>query len=150
MELKFQVQTRILKPVAEVFDGVANPGKLTGYFTKTATPMEEGKTAFWSFPEFPEEFPVLIRKIVPEELIGLEWKADDGDYNTTIEIRFEDLGDGSTLVTILESGWRDNQKGLESSYRNCSGWMHMVTSLKAYLEHGINIRKGAFEGYKLR
>jgi len=33
MELKFQVQTKIQKPVAEVFDAVQNPEKLSGYFT---------------------------------------------------------------------------------------------------------------------
>ena len=33
MELKFQVQTKIQKPVEEVFDAVHNPDKLSGYFT---------------------------------------------------------------------------------------------------------------------
>ena len=33
MELKFKVQAKIQKPVAEVFDGVYNPTKLSTYFT---------------------------------------------------------------------------------------------------------------------
>ena len=33
MELRFQVYGKIRKPVAEVFDAVANPKKLSGYFT---------------------------------------------------------------------------------------------------------------------
>ena len=33
MELKFKVQTKIQKPVAEVFDAVYSPEKLSGYFT---------------------------------------------------------------------------------------------------------------------
>ena len=33
MDIKFEVQTRIQKPVEEVFDAVQNPDKLSGYFT---------------------------------------------------------------------------------------------------------------------
>jgi uncharacterized protein (UPF0297 family) len=33
MELKFQVQGKIKKPVTEVIDAVYNPKKLSGYFT---------------------------------------------------------------------------------------------------------------------
>ncbi len=57
---------------------------------------------------------------------------------------FEPLGPESTLVKISESGWKENQKGLDSSYDNCQGWMQMSCSLKAYLEYGINLRKGFF------
>lgn len=145
MELKFQVQAKIQKPVSEVFDGVYNPKKLNGYFTKTASgPMEEGSTVMWEFPEFPGEFPVLVKKVVPNELIVFEWKAQDGDYNTHVEIAFEPLDPNSTLVKITESGWKENQKGLDSSYSNCQGWMNMASCLKAFLEYGINLRKGFF------
>ena len=37
MEPKFEVQLKIRKPVDEVFEGVVNPKKLSGYFTKTAS-----------------------------------------------------------------------------------------------------------------
>ncbi|ALO24786.1 hypothetical protein LEP1GSC137_2235 [Leptospira borgpetersenii str. Noumea 25] len=30
------------------------------------------------------------------------------------------------------------------SYMNCQGWMNMSCCLKAYLEYGINLRKGFF------
>ena len=32
--------------------------------------------------------------------------------------------------------------GEETSYGNAGGWMHMMCSLKAYLEYGINLRAG--------
>jgi uncharacterized protein YndB with AHSA1/START domain len=143
MEPKFQVQLKILKPVAEVFDGVVNPKKLSGYFTRTASgPLAEGMTVQWSFPEFPTEFPVKVRQVVKNERIVLEWASAEGGYNTKVEMVFKPLDGQATMVQISESGWRDTPKGIESSYGNCGGWMHMACCLKAYLEHGINLRAG--------
>jgi hypothetical protein len=43
------------------------------------------------------------------------------EYNTRVEMTFEPLDAGSTLARIAESGWRETQKGLDSSYNNCQG-----------------------------
>jgi uncharacterized protein YndB with AHSA1/START domain len=143
MQPTFEVQLKIRKPVQQVFEAVADPQKLTGYFTKTASgPLAEGTTVMWSFPEFPGEFPVKVREVVPNDRIVLEWESEEGGYDTRIEILFKPLDDGATMVQIRESGWPPTPKGVESSYRNCGGWMHMACCLKAYLEHGINLRAG--------
>ena len=143
MEPKFQVQLKIQKPVSEVFEAVVNPKKLSGYFTKTASgPLVEGTTVMWSCPEFPEEFPVKVRQVVENERIVLMWESAEGGYDTTIEMAFKPLDAGATMVQISESGWRETPKGIESSYGNCGGWMHMMCALKAYLEYGINLRAG--------
>lgn len=149
MELRFQVQAKIQKPVAEVFDAVYNPDKLTRYFTtrSASAPLREGTKVQWSFADYSgpmDPFDVSVKKVVPNELIAFEWRAADGDYNTMVEMRFESLGPRSTLVKIAEWGWRDTPSGLESSYGNCFGWTQMVCCLKAYAEHGINLRQGFF------
>ena len=142
MELRFQVHGKIKKPVAEVFDAVVNPKKLSGYFTTggASGPLVAGSTVSWDFADFPGAFPVQVREVVPNRLIVLAWKANDGDYDTTVRMEFESLDPGSTLVRISESGWKENQAGLDSSYGNCSGWMHMLCCLKVYMEHGTNLR----------
>jgi len=143
MEPRFEVQLKILKPVDEVFQAVADPAKLSGYFTRTASgPLAEGTTVRWSFPEFPDEFPVKVGRVVRNERIVLEWESQEGGYDTTVEMLFWALDGPATMVRIRESGWRDTPKGIEASYGNCGGWMHMVCCLKAYLEHGINLRAG--------
>lgn len=45
MQLRFTVQTKIQKPVQEVFQAVYRPEKLSGYFTTGGTdgPLDEGK-----------------------------------------------------------------------------------------------------------
>ena len=37
------------------------------------------------------------------------------------------------------------QAASKASYGNCQGWMQMLCALKAYLEHGINLREGMFK-----
>ncbi len=160
MELKFQVQTKIQKAVHEVFDAVHNPKKLSGYFTTggASGPLDEGTTVMWSFADFDggKPFPVSVKQVIVDKLIVLEWAAsepcDDSEgrsvkelpYNTTVEMHFEALGPSSTMVRIAESGWKETEQGLQASYGNCQGWMHMACCLKAYIEHGINLRAGSF------
>lgn len=143
MEPKFQVQLKILKPVAEVFEAVVNPKKLTGYFVKTASgPLTEGTTVIWTFVEAPEDSPVKVRQVVPNERIVLAWEATERGYDTQVVMEFKPLDGGATMVQISESGWQKTPKGFESAFGNCGGWMHMICCLKAYLEHGINLRAG--------
>ena len=70
MDLNFQVQTKIQKPVEEVFDAVYNPSKLSGYFTtgQASAPLVEGTTVQWAFADNPgdekNKFPVEVQKVV--------------------------------------------------------------------------------------
>lgn len=160
MELRFTVQTKIQRPVAEVFDGVYNPTKLTQYFATggASGPLEEGTTVIWKWSDFPGEAPVRVKKVVPNELIAFEWDAGEGSLDDEgslqvksypeivcrVEMTFTALDEGSTLVRISESGWPETEKGLQLSYGNCQGWTEMSCCLKAFLEYGINLRKGAY------
>jgi uncharacterized protein YndB with AHSA1/START domain len=158
MELKFQVQAKIQKPRNEVFDAVVNPTKLSAYFTTggASGPLVEGTEVIWKWSDYPVAAPVTVKKVLPNELLVLEWDAADHDpqaegqqlppavYKTRVEMSFESLDAGSTLVKISEGLWKETQKGLNASYDNCGGWMQMACCLKAWLEHGINLRQGFF------
>lgn len=152
MDLKFQVQAKINKPRHEVFDAVYNPAQLSAYFTTGGAtgPLAEGTTVIWRFADYPADIPVKVTKVVPDERILFTWDAADveqGDApgrQTTVEMTFETLSTGSTLVKISESGWKETQKGLNTSYSNCHGWTQMSCCLKAWVEHGINLREGFY------
>jgi uncharacterized protein YndB with AHSA1/START domain len=146
MELRFQVYGKIAKPVAEVFDAVYNPTKLSGYFTTggASAPLVEGSTVTWDFADFPGAFPVEVRKVERDRLIELEWKANDGDYTTRTRLEFEPLEGGATLVRISEGTWTETQQGLDASYGNCMGWTQMLCAMKLYVERGINLREFFF------
>ena len=146
MELKFRIQTKIQKPVEQVFDAVYNPTKITQYFATGGAngPLDEGANLIWRFEDYPGDVPLSVKKVIPNKLIEFVWEAMDGGYNTHVELAFEPLGPSETLVSISEGTWKENQKGLDASYGNCYGWMQMSCCLKAYLEYGINLRKGFF------
>ena len=162
MELKFRVAARIARPVHEVFEAVADPGQLSEYFTTGGAKgrLETGATVTWDFADFPGAFPVEVVEVVPDEKIVLKWAASEGEapnvsgvddmvreceYKTTVTMTFSSLDDGRTLIEIAEEGWRETDGALEASYGNCQGWAQMQCALKAWLEHGINIRKGMYK-----
>lgn len=160
MELKFKVSAIVARPVAEVFEAVADPARLSQYFTTGGAVgrPQTGATVTWEFADFPGAFPVEIVAVEPNRRIVLKWEANEvspaegaegavapGGYMTTVTIAFEPLdGDTRTLVTIAEEGWRETPAGLAASYGNCMGWSQMLTALKAWVEHGINLREGMY------
>jgi len=151
MELKFEVQIKIQKPIEEVFDAVYDPEKLSGYFTNggASAPMEGGTTVEWAFDDTPGQekfsFPVEVVESVPNKRLVFKWQGTKEKMNT-VEFNFEPTGENETLVKISESGWESNQDDLKRSYGNCMGWSQMLSALKAYTEYGINLRKGAYTG----
>jgi uncharacterized protein YndB with AHSA1/START domain len=64
MELKFEVQAKIKKPINEVFDAVYNPKKLKEYFTTggASGPLDDGKEVIWDFHDFPGPFQFRLNK----------------------------------------------------------------------------------------
>ena len=158
MELKFTVAARISKPIAEVFEAVVDPDKLSNYFTTGGAKgrMETGATVTWDFHDFPGAFPVEVVEVVSNEKITFKWEAFDPDggnegcgagagYNSTATIEFSSLDDGArTLVQISEHGWKETPAGLKASYGNCEGWMQMLCGLKVWIEHGIHLRDGFY------
>jgi len=155
MNLAFTVSARIAKPVSEVFEAVADPGKLSRYFTTGGAKgrLETGATVMWDFHDFPGAFPVKVVEVEKDRRIVLRWAANEGEgaespatpYETTVTMTFEPLEDGRTLVSISEEGWRPTPAGLKASYGNCQGWMQMLCALKADVEYGINLRQGMFK-----
>lgn len=160
MELQFRVAARIAKPVHEVFEAVADPAKLSHYFTTGGAKgrLATGATVMWDFDDYPGAFPVHVIEVVEDEKIVLEWQANEGeapnveggelkdaDYRTRVTMSFKGLDDGRTLVEIAEEGWRENQGALGASYGNCQGWSQMLCALKVWIEHGINLRADIYK-----
>ena len=149
MTLAFKVSGRIDRPVHDVFEAVADPDRLSQYFTTNGAKgrLETGATVLWDFADFPGAFPVHVVDVEPDRRIVLRWGAADDDgptYETTVTIEFEGLDDGRTLVTIAEEGWRDTDAGRRASYGNCEGWTGMLCAMKVWLEHRINLRDGFY------
>jgi uncharacterized protein YndB with AHSA1/START domain len=106
--------------------------------------MESGKTLIWQFSEFDMQFPVRVEKVDPSVYIAYYWSDPEG-YETKVEISLKAVDNNSTFVSITEKNRENNEKGIEWLRRNTEGWANFLACLKAFLEYGINLRKGAFD-----
>lgn len=146
MARNYTVQTRIMRPVAEVFNSIVSKEKMMKYFVDGASEdLREGATIKWRWNHYGENA-VVVKTIETNKLIVLtidsfEWdKTKDESYDVAVIIEFEELDEGGTLLSISEDGWKTDADGLKGSHDNCGGWMHMAMCLKGWLEHGIDLR----------
>ncbi len=149
MDLSFKVFAHVARPVAEVFEAVADPAKLSAYFTTGGAQgrLESGATVSWDFADFPGRFPVDVVKVVDNERIVIRWDGKEAAApggKTEVEFTFTDTGDGRTKIEIREGAWREDQPGLDASFGNCMGWAQMLCALKMWVEHGVNLREGMY------
>ena len=141
MRLESNATIQIQKPIEEVFEGIVNPAKMIKYFiSESSGRMESGKEVLWKFPEFAEKFPVKEINIEVNRTISFVW-----DPETVVYITLEKLPDESTLVRVNESGKELNEDNLKWVLENTEGWANFLACMKAYLEYGIQLRKGAFD-----
>ncbi len=142
--LTINVAMQIQKPIHEVFEAIVNPEKMTNYFISESTgKMEEGKNLIWKFPEFDFECPVRVSKIEKDQYISYYW--ENSGKELLVEITLSKSLNGSTLVSISEKEMENNEDGLKWLSGNSFGWSNFLACLKAYLEYGINLRKGSFD-----
>ena len=144
-KLEIKAGIKILKPSEEVFEAIVDPKKMSGYFISNSSGrMESGKTLIWQFPEFDMQFPVRVEKVDPSVYIAYYWSDPEG-YETKVEFTLKAVDNNSTFVSITEKNRENNAKGIEWLRRNTEGWANFLACLKAFLEYGINLRKGAFD-----
>lgn len=145
--LEIKTTLQIQKPIHEVFDAIVDPDKMINYFiSKSSGRMEDGKELIWKFPEFEEEFPVRVDKVDKNNYISFYWDTDGNEL--LVEINLTPIDNDSTLVTVTERSMANNEAGIKWLKGNTEGWANFLACLKAYLEYGINLRKGAFDYLK--
>lgn len=142
LEAKAAIQ--LLKPIDEVFEAIVNPEQMYNYFiSRSSGRMEEGAMLQWSFPEFEGEFPVRVGKVVPNELVQFYWDHEGNEHS--VEIRLSNYKGHATVIKIVESGEPNTPEGLKWAIGNTEGWTNFLSCLKAWMEYGIHLRKGAFD-----
>ena len=141
MKLESNATIQIQKPIEEVFEGIVNPEKMTKYFiSESSGRLETGKEVIWKFPEFEDKFPVKEINVKNNNSISFVW-----DPETIVKITLEKLPDNSTIVRVNENSKELSEENLKWAIENSGGWANFLACLKAYLEYGIQLRKGAFD-----
>ena len=145
--LEITAKLQIGKPAHEVYEAIVDPAKMSNYFISGSSGrMEEGKTLQWRFPEFDMEFPVLVGKLIRDEYISYYWTVDG--EKLLVEMTLLAANGNSTIVTVTEKSRDKDEAGLKWLMQNTEGWANFLACLKAWLEYGINLRKGAFDFLK--
>jgi len=145
--LEIKAALQVSKPAPEVYEAIVDPKKMSRYFiSESSGRMEEGKQIRWRFPEFDTEFPIRVGKMEKNKYISYHWDADGKDL--LVEMTLTPIDGDATIVTITEKGMDNDEAGIKWLMGNTEGWAYFLACLKAYLEYGINLRKGAFDFLK--
>lgn len=143
--LKIKARIGIQKTEAEIFEAIVDPAKMSNYFISESTGrMEEGATLTWRFPEFDFEFPVKVGEIRKDEYVSFYW-GDEKEGETFVEIDLKPFENDTTIVVVTEGEKKADEAGIKWLQGNSEGWANFLACMKAYLDHGVNLRKGAFE-----
>jgi uncharacterized protein YndB with AHSA1/START domain len=129
----------VRKPVAEVFAAFIDPEVTTRFwFTKSSGRLEAGKQVKWEWEMYDASTQVTVKAIEPNRRIVIEWDGYSG--RTAVEWKFASQKDGTTFVSITESGWTgDADELLRYVCDSTGGFTWTLAGLKALLEHGIRL-----------
>lgn len=145
-ELSISTKIQIAKSREEVFQTIIDRKELSKFFiSEASSDLETGKQITWKFPEFTfVAFSIEVLKVEFPAIIILTWEGAE-NHITTVTFELIEIEEDQTLVSITEEGMQNNAEGIAWLGRNSEGWANFLACLKAYLEYGINLRKGAFE-----
>jgi uncharacterized protein YndB with AHSA1/START domain len=132
-----ETQMLIRKPVATVFQAFLDPNITTNFwFTKSSGQLEVGKTITWEWEMYGISTKVLVKDIIPNKKISIEW----GEPATNVDFEFNTLTEETTYVVIKNYGFTEKGDELISVIKDSTGgFTTVLDGLKAYLEHNIRL-----------
>jgi len=131
---------KIYKPINEVFEAFVDPTKIGNFwFSSSSERWEQGKTITLRYDEYNAQVDINVKGIELNRKIVFQWGAiEEGNIVTII---FKELDNSATIIEINEEGFKESDEDLISKLLdNKEGWVYMLTCLKGYLEHGVNLR----------
>ncbi len=142
--LQIKAKIQIQKPVGDVYEAIVEPEKMANYFISEGSGrLETGNEVIWKFPEFDMDVPIRVDKTETDKYVSYYWDVNDKAH--LVEIQLMPVENGGTLVTVSEKEESNTEEGIQWLMGNTEGWANFLACLKAYLEYGINLRKGAFD-----
>ena len=129
----------IRKPVAEVFEAFVDPAVTSKFwFTRGSGRLQPGQRVQWDWEMYHFSVQVTVKAIEPSKRILVEWSHDDS--TTTIEWTFAARDDGTTFVSITNSGFRGEADDVvKQAIDATEGFAFVLAGAKALLEHGIRL-----------
>ncbi len=129
----------IRKPIDKVFEAFIDPEITTKFwFTQSSGRLEQGASVNWIWEMYNLTVPVVVKSIVPNESIVIEW--GDGENLSQAEWLFRSLTEEKTFVEISNFNFLGTESEVVSKVIDSTGGFTMVLAgLKSWLEHGIEL-----------
>ncbi|EUJ52574.1 SRPBCC domain-containing protein [Listeria fleischmannii] len=129
--MKTNVSLLIKKSVDAVFEAFINPEITTKFwFTKSSGKLVKGEKITWEWEMYGVSDEISVLEIIPSSRIHIR----DSNLKETI-FEFETYSETETIVKI-ENGEFDQLSEIVDS---TEGYTLVLSGLKAYLEHGIQL-----------
>ena len=135
-----RAQMLIRKPAAQVFEALVDPAITSRFwFSKGSGRLEPGKRARWDWEMYGVGTDVDVKAVEENRRILIEWNAPDNP--SSVEWTFEPMGEDRTFVTVKNWGFGggDPEKAVAEALGSTGGFSFLLASLKAWLEHGIEL-----------
>ena len=135
----FRITETIARPAADVFGALTQPGELAQYFLNSAnsSPLDTREISWWLTEQ--QVMHLQLAALRSEQMLEFRWRPPELSDPITLRFELTDQGKRTTLA-ISESGWPDSAFTRRQSYGHCLLWQKMALQLKAWLEHGIDLR----------
>jgi uncharacterized protein YndB with AHSA1/START domain len=141
MNIEVNVKDRVLTPTSDVFAAIIDPERMSHYFISSGSgPMKTGETVEWEFADVGGRLSVYVKEVEPNRRIVFEWSASG--VKTLVTILIEPAHAKTTRVSINEAGWPMDHEGVQRALEQTAGWTDFMCCMKAYVQHGINLRLG--------
>jgi uncharacterized protein YndB with AHSA1/START domain len=133
-----EAQMLVRRPAAAVFEAMVDPAITTRFwFTRSSGRLAPGASIRWDWEMYGVGDVVEVRAYEENARLLLAWRDDP----TTVEWRFEPRGADATLVRVVCSGFPgDCREALPQAMDAKGGYTMVLAGLKAWLEHGIELR----------
>ena len=125
---------------ADVFAAFNDADKMSQFwFTRRDAGLIEGENSTWYLGKGEDAyaFDVRVKTVIEPETLVIEWQGPEGHW-TEVRWSFADSGDGNTVLTIVETGFRGSDEEISASARDSKGGFNQViVAAKALVEHGV-------------
>ena len=133
-----KAEMQIRRSPAEVFEAFADPAITSRFwFTRGSGRLEPGARVKWEWAMYGFSVDVEV-KAADRERIEVTWSAYGAP--STIEWRFTPLPDGTTFVSVANSGFAGSDaEKLKTALDATEGFAFVLAGAKAWLEHGLEL-----------
>ena len=133
-----KAEMQIRRPPGEVFEAFADPAITSHFwFTSGSGRLEPGARVKWEWAMYGFSVDVEVKAAAPER-IEVTWSAYGAP--STIEWRFTPLPDGTTFVSVTNSGFAGSDaEKLKVALDATEGFAFVLAGAKAWLEHKVEL-----------